>query len=239
MSLSVEKSLESLVSKVASALPAVDVEWDIPSDSENMWHVDLAFEGRCINLQWRKHFGFGISFGDEHCYGDGPEQVFGDEQSALESICRYLTPIPSRFSVRESAEVLVASEQKGHGAEARTSQSEIRFALTVIRAIDLERSAKFYSALGLNLTKHSHGRGPVHYAYEACGHTFEIYPAPEAEITTASIRIGFSVPSVDDLMDVVERAGGAVKSTPRDSEWGRRAVVTDPDGYIVELTAVS
>ena len=28
---------------------------------------------------------------------------------------------------------------------------------------------------------------------------------------------------------------GAVLSPPKDSEWGRRAVVTDPDGHRVEL----
>lgn len=236
MNRAVENSLESLLSMVVSAIPPIDVARDIPSESENVCHADLAFDGRRIVLEWRKHLGFGVSFGDEHFYGDGPEQIFTNERSALESICAYLAPISPRFSVRETMEEFEAPEQKVSVDEERMNQSGIRLALTVIRASDLERSAKFYSALGLNLTKHSHGQGPVHFAYEASGHTFEIYPALESDNTTASLRIGFSVPSVDELMDVVVRAGGSIKSPPKNSEWGRRAVVIDPDGHVVELT---
>lgn len=117
----------------------------------------------------------------------------------------------------------------------RTCQAAVRLVLTVIKVSELERSAKFYSALGLKLSKHSHGGGPVHYTYEESGHTFEIYPARDRETTATSVRIGFSVPSVDDLMDIVVRAGGTIRVLPKDSEWGRRAVVTDPDGHALEL----
>ena len=109
--------------------------------------------------------------------------------------------------------------------------------LTVIRSSDLERSAAFYRALGLALKRHSHGKGPIHYAFEENGHTFEVYPLADGAKSTESTRIGFSVPSVDETFGRLLAAGGTETARPRDSEWGRRAVVTDPDGHRVELTS--
>jgi catechol 2,3-dioxygenase-like lactoylglutathione lyase family enzyme len=49
------------------------------------------------------------------------------------------------------------------------------------------------------------------------------------------VRIGFRVDSVDELVPLVSEAGAEVVSGPHDSEWGRRAVVRDLDGHVVEL----
>ncbi|MGD9635449.1 MAG: VOC family protein [Pirellulales bacterium] len=53
---------------------------------------------------------------------------------------------------------------------------------------------------------------------------------------TTAVRIGFAVPSVDSAFAASLAAGGAEVSAPQDSPWGRRAVVSDPDGQRVELT---
>ena len=50
----------------------------------------------------------------------------------------------------------------------------------------------FYETLGLRFLRHSHGAGPVHYAFERAGHTFEIYPLRNHQSTIAT-RIGFSL----------------------------------------------
>ena len=109
--------------------------------------------------------------------------------------------------------------------------------LTVIRSSDLERAALFYKALGLPLSRHSHGSGPMHYAFEENGHTFEIYPLGDDALPTTSTRLGFSVASVDETLARLLEAGGSETMSPRESKWGRRAVVTDPDGHRVELTS--
>jgi catechol 2,3-dioxygenase-like lactoylglutathione lyase family enzyme len=109
--------------------------------------------------------------------------------------------------------------------------------LIVLRSRDLDRAHSFYRALGLHFVRHSHGKGPVHLASESGGQVFEIYPLIGDSTPTDSTRIGFSVPSVDAVYASLLAAGGMPVSPPGNSEWGRRAVVADPDGHRVELTA--
>jgi lactoylglutathione lyase len=107
--------------------------------------------------------------------------------------------------------------------------------LAVIRSSDIHRSAAFYRLLGLTFELHRHGNGPEHYSYQNRGAVFEIYPAT-TEGVNAELRIGFAVTSVDSVVCVLESGGTNVISPPKDSPWGRRAVVEDPDGYKIELT---
>ena len=109
--------------------------------------------------------------------------------------------------------------------------------LLVLRARDLNRARTFYRALGMELAQHSHGSGPVHLVSEIEGRVFEIYPLSDNDVPTSSARIGFAVPSVDDVYQALLAAGGQKVSSPKNSQWGRRAIVADPDGHRVELTA--
>ena len=111
--------------------------------------------------------------------------------------------------------------------------------LVVIRAADLEASARFYRLLGLDFVKHSHGKGPEHYASENGPVVFEIYPRQNETENHSGLRLGFGVASVDDAVAALQAAGAAIVSTAKDSPWGRRAVVDGPDGYRVELTQTS
>jgi hypothetical protein len=108
--------------------------------------------------------------------------------------------------------------------------------LIVLRSRDLNRAHSFYGALGLDFVRHAHGTGPVHLASESGGHVFEIYPLTDDSTPTSSTRVGFTVPSVDDAYAILLTAGGKSVARPKDSEWGRRAIVCDPDGHRVELT---
>ena len=79
--------------------------------------------------------------------------------------------------------------------------------------------------------------GPVHYS-AGCGGggtTLELYPAPPAAGADASTRVGFAVADVASTCEVLRAAGHAIRSEPKASEWGVRAVVVDPDGRAVEL----
>ena len=101
----------------------------------------------------------------------------------------------------------------------------------------MERAVAFYSQLGLRFEAQRHGKGPEHYAAELCGGgVFEIYP-PGKEGTMGT-RIGFRVPSVEAALAALAEYPDAVVTPLRDSEWGRRAVVADPDGHRVELVEV-
>ncbi len=78
-------------------------------------------------------------------------------------------------------------------------------------------------------------QGPEHFAAELPdGAVFELYPVSDGP-STLGARIGFRVPSVDEAIAALGDFPGAVVSAPRDSEWGRRAVVADPDGHRVEI----
>lgn len=107
--------------------------------------------------------------------------------------------------------------------------------LVVLRSLDLDRGAEFYRQLGLLFTKHRHGTGPEHYSSEVSGLVFELYPLTAKSSTTSGTRIGFRVDSVDSVVEQLTKIGAMVISPAADSEWGRRAVVKDFDGHIIEL----
>lgn len=107
--------------------------------------------------------------------------------------------------------------------------------LLVLRSPDIHRAAAFYQALGLLFTPERHGDGPEHYSSSVNGFVFELYPLGAGRTPTSSVRLGFSVDSVDELVPLVQGAGGEVVTGPHDSPWGRRAVVKDLDGHTIEL----
>jgi lactoylglutathione lyase len=106
----------------------------------------------------------------------------------------------------------------------------------VLRFADIGRAAAFYTKLGLQFTLHRHGTGPEHFSAQLPGGAvFELYPLTPDGPSTAGTRIGFKVPSVDAAIAALSDYANAVVSRPKNSEWGRRAVVLDPDGHKVEL----
>ena len=127
------------------------------------------------------------------------------------------------------------------GAQAHATRSHMkppRINLVVLRVADIDRAATFYRLLGFEFVKHAHGNGPQHYAAERDGFVFEVYPATPAQGVSSTTRIGFVVDNVDDAASKLGSFEGAkLVSPPMDSEWGRRAVVADPDGHRIELVA--
>jgi len=113
--------------------------------------------------------------------------------------------------------------------------SEITLNLIVLRSSDIKRAADFYTRLGLHFTRHQHGTGPEHFAAELGGAVIELYPLAPNAPSTLGTRIGFAIGSLDETLAAIRDYPQAVISPPKDSEWGRRAVVADPDGHRVEL----
>lgn len=113
--------------------------------------------------------------------------------------------------------------------------TNITLNLVVLRSPDIARAVAFYTQLGLAFTRHRHGSGPEHFAAELLGGVFELYPLSPDGPSTLGTRIGFRVPSLDNAIGALTAYPGAVVSPAKDSEWGRRAVIADPDGHRVEL----
>lgn len=101
-----------------------------------------------------------------------------------------------------------------------------QFTLLVLRARDIETTADFYRALGLEFTSEQHGSGPLHLACERGGFVLEIYPlkADQSEVFD-SMMLGFRVESLDELKLNVEIKSGAT----------RFCSLRDPDGRVVRL----
>ncbi|MBW4472891.1 MAG: VOC family protein [Stenomitos rutilans HA7619-LM2] len=111
---------------------------------------------------------------------------------------------------------------------------EIVMNLVVIRAAALERSLRFYTALGLSLVREQHGFGPEHLTATLGTVVLEIYPQGNSE-PTIGVRLGFRVNSLVTTMARIKAVDGAIVMPIQKSEWGLRAVVSDPDGHRVEL----
>ncbi|WP_162656412.1 VOC family protein [Tuwongella immobilis] len=109
--------------------------------------------------------------------------------------------------------------------------------LLVLRSPDIHRAVPFYQALGLRFTLERHGSGPEHYASWSHGFVFELYPVGPGQGPTTNIRIGFHVDSVDTLVPSLCDLGASLVDGPKDSGWGRRAVMRDLDGNTVEIIA--
>ena len=112
---------------------------------------------------------------------------------------------------------------------------DIALNLVVLRTTDIFRAAEFYSRLGLKFTRHQHGTGPEHFAAELGSSVFELYPLVPDGPSTLGTRVGFRVASLDATLAALSDYPDAIVSPPKDSPWGRRAVITDPDGHRVEL----
>jgi lactoylglutathione lyase len=113
---------------------------------------------------------------------------------------------------------------------------EVSLNLVVIPAGDLKRSVAFYHSLGVSFVAEKHGAGPEHFAAELGSTVLEIYPRQALEGISGPARLGFRVTSVDDTVRNLRSLGEHVVSGPKDSAWGRRAVLLDPDGHRVEIS---
>lgn len=124
--------------------------------------------------------------------------------------------------------------------------------LIVLRTHDIERSRRFYEAIGLKFQFSDYGYGartmqapvppdaPLVLDVKREGipppHTYlEIHTLSKDEPISRH-RIGFFVGSVDAAVKAAVEAGGTLLSKPASWPYGRRAAVADPDGHRVELS---
>lgn len=115
--------------------------------------------------------------------------------------------------------------------------SEALLSLLVIRTAKLSDCLEFYQKLGLVFVEEKHGSGPVHYSCKAGDVLFELYPVTSSDDWRDSkVRLGFSVSSIDEVLQQLQTSNAEILKTLEDTQWGRRVVALDPDGRKVEIT---
>jgi lactoylglutathione lyase len=113
-----------------------------------------------------------------------------------------------------------------------------RLSLLVLKTHDVERLVTFYGLLGLAFDAEQHGKGPIHFAAQLGELVLEIYPLDQRQAVDVTTRVGFAVSALAEQLAKLEAAGVAIVSPLRQSSWGLRAVVRDPDGRAVELSQI-
>lgn len=106
--------------------------------------------------------------------------------------------------------------------------------LLVLQCGDIEAARRYYGLLGLKFVEEQHGEGPRHYAANLGSMVLEIYPCQGKP--NAPSRLGFRVAELDTVLSMLRRQGQPILREGKDSPWGRRALVQDPDGNKIELT---
>ena len=114
----------------------------------------------------------------------------------------------------------------------------IEFALVVIRTVQVDNTVKFYRLLGVDFVQEKHGKGPEHFAGKVGGVVLEIYPLREGTASNPGGRFGFKVAKLEDLIKTLRSAGVAFIEEAKQTDWGYRAIVRDPDGRAVELQQI-
>ena len=109
--------------------------------------------------------------------------------------------------------------------------------LVVLKTSRPDELADFYGQIGMKFENHRHGTGPLHYAANMDDIVFEIYPLPkDKEKSDDTLRLGFTVDNLDDLVLKLRGVGGKIVKEPNMTEWGYVAIIEDLDGRKIELT---
>lgn len=111
----------------------------------------------------------------------------------------------------------------------------MKLTLVVIRTEKMDALAQFYQKLGIEFDEQRHGAGPNHFCADVEGTTFEIYPAKKPEDVDKKTRLGFSIKNLKEKFEVFKIDPQYLVVDLQESEWGLRAIVSDPDGRAVEL----
>lgn len=116
----------------------------------------------------------------------------------------------------------------------------VSLSLMVLRSANIDALLLFYQLLGIEFTQEQHGKGPIHYSSQIDNFAMEIYPgelgtAPDRKQSGATM-LGFQVDDLDSVFRELSQRGVTAVSAPKETAWGRRAIVLDPDGRSVELS---
>lgn len=105
----------------------------------------------------------------------------------------------------------------------------------MLYALDVSATAGFYRLLGADLNEPSSGR----VVGDVGGCRLAIVGASSGDAAGPGVAgtamPGFAVDAIDDVVASVKASGRRVLRDVERLDWGRRAVVSDPDGRAVEI----
>lgn len=108
--------------------------------------------------------------------------------------------------------------------------------LLVLRTMDPEKLADFYTVLGFVFEYHKHGNGPFHFSAVIGKTVLEIYPLIKGQTEAdKNLRLGFGVDNFDETVLKLKALQVPFTMDPAQTEFGFMAVVTDPDDRKIEL----
>jgi DNA-binding Xre family transcriptional regulator len=98
--------IQSLEERVRQRFPAVKTALDPSSKPSGPWFLDLDLEGHPITVEWRAGRGFGITSKRSSGYGEGPDEVHPDLDTASRRVIHLLlagarTTLPKAVRLRE------------------------------------------------------------------------------------------------------------------------------------------
>lgn len=93
--------------------------------------------------------------------------------------------------------------------------------LVVLKTTQPENLVAFYEQIGFKFSNHRHGNGPLHYAAELPGFTFEIYPFPDGiHVSDNTTRLGFTVADMETTLEKLKSTGMTIKKGPHGNRMG-------------------
>lgn len=111
----------------------------------------------------------------------------------------------------------------------------MRISSLVLYASDVTATAEFYRQLGVEF----HPAGPGRLVADVGGCRFAISTSSSGDAArqggAGTVMPGIDVVSVDAAIGRVISGGGTVLRAAETLDWGRRAVLSDPDGRAVEI----
>lgn len=108
-------------------------------------------------------------------------------------------------------------------------------AAVVFNCKDIEKSVKFYRALGVDVRETKHG-GIVHFTCSLAGVHFALYPETDATRgPQGACQLGLMITNLDGSLAALKALGANVLTPPTQKPWGITAMIEDPDGRKIEL----
>lgn len=79
--------IEALERRFRDRLPAAVTRIDRPQKDTGIWFLDVELDGHQVIVQWQQGRGFGVSSpSSAPGYGEGADEVYGDEETAWERV---------------------------------------------------------------------------------------------------------------------------------------------------------
>jgi DNA-binding transcriptional regulator YiaG len=125
MPISQRSALETLIEQIHRRFPDAKLTLDAAATKRGTHFLDILLEGHHVEVQWKDGFGFGVSCAAEHFYGEGPDEVYADEEAAYGRIVSLLLS-KTYTAAPEPVRLAELRRERGVSQEALAQILEVR-----------------------------------------------------------------------------------------------------------------